>query len=396
MYAIDHSFHGVIVAGYDTLSSMKICVIQNVLDPFKGGNHLPLFAALKDVQFTVVCNRSKAKPEDLPANVTVVTVPGRIGPYYYGCADYLFAKQLLTAYPHQSDFWSQFDGIHLNQVMGPALRKLSHCPTPLLLLIHHPVTADREVAVQESCGLNSILWKLKYFLLVRWQKAMCASAQRIVTVSQTMGKRIAADYGCSTEQISIVPDGVDGSLFSLTTDSSCTSDVIAVGSFVHPRKGFPYLLEAYKKITASGREVSDVGRRSDEQRNALEKIEGVTVYGTVEESRLVELLQTSRVLISTSQFEGFGLSLIEALACGHPAFAFDKGAVPEVLESIDSNLVISASDTVELCRRIEEYLKLSSEVRDQKGQQYRQAVLKYYPLSQSAERLHSVYKELVL
>jgi len=386
----------VIVAGYDTLSSMKICVIQNVLDPFKGGNHLPLFAALSDVQFTVVCNRSKARAEDLPSNVEVVTVPGRIGSYYYGFADYFFGRQLLKTYPGNSEFWSQFDGIHLNQIMGPALRKLTQCSTPLVFLIHHPVTADREVAVRESRGLRALHWRLKYFSLVRWQKQMCKCANQIVTVSDTMQKRISTDYGCSQEKISVVPNGVDGSLFSLTPDAECKSDVIAIGSFVHPRKGFPYLLEVYKKLAASGHSIADVGRRSDEQRAALQRIEGITVHGTVEESRLVELLQTSRVLVSTSQFEGFGLSLIEALACGHPAFAFGVGAVPEVLEPIDPNLVVSQCDTDTLSSRIEEYLDLSPQERDTKGEVYRKAVLERYPLSQSAEKLHSVYRDLVL
>src|SRR3990167_1766660 len=61
------------------LSLMRVCILQTVLDPYKGANHLPLFAAVANVSFIIVCNRSKAEPKDLPKNVDVVTVPGRTG-----------------------------------------------------------------------------------------------------------------------------------------------------------------------------------------------------------------------------------------------------------------------------------------------------------------------------
>src|SRR3989338_5829356 len=140
------------------LSLMRVCILQTVLDPYKGANHLPLFAATSEVSFTIVCNRSKARKDDLPANVDVITVPGRIGPYYYGCADALFARSVLRRYPASDPFWKSFDVLHLNQVMGPAFRRLQGSGVPVLFTIHHPVTADREIALQESGSVQGILW----------------------------------------------------------------------------------------------------------------------------------------------------------------------------------------------------------------------------------------------
>lgn len=370
-------------------------MLQTVLDPFKGGNHLPLFAACSDIEFTILCNRSKVPESDLPSNVSVVTVPGRTGPYYYGFSDFLFARSILKRFGVKDPFWQQFDVIHLNQVMGPALRKLQNTGVSLLFLIHHPVTADREVAVSESTLLQSLVWRLKYAALIHFQSCMCKAASRIVTVSHTMRKRIAADYGCLEEKISVVQNGVNGDLFTLTPDAECTYDVIALGSFIHPRKGFPYLLEVYKKLAASGKRIADVGRRSDEQRKALALIDGVTVHNMVDAEMLNDLVRKSRVLISVSLFEGFGLSLIEALACGHPCFAFGSGAVPEVLGSIDPDLIISPRDTVATIKAVEQYLSLASKERDAKGEHYRTAVLTQYPLASSASELQKVYTDMV-
>lgn len=374
---------------------MNICVITTVLDAYKGGNHLPLFAACNDCTFTILCNRNYVALSDLPPNVTVVTVPGRIGSYYYGFADFLFARLVIKKFPLTSSFWKEFSLIHLNQVMGPAFTTLKHTRIPLLFFIHHPVTADREVAVEESGCLDAIRWRFKYFLLVWWQKKLCASADHVATVSNTMRDRIAKDYYCSVSKISVIPNGVDGAIFTTVPDSACTHDVIAVGSFVHPRKGFSYLLTVYQALSKEGYTIADVGRRTDEQREALAAIEGVTVYDTVDSDTLVYRMRHARVLISTSLFEGFGLSLIEALACGHPAFAFAGGAVPEVLGGIDASLVIQPRDITDMTNSVCTYLDLSPSEREKNGAQFRKSVLGRYPIDLSATPLQKVYKQML-
>lgn len=369
---------------------MRVCILQHVFDPYKGANHLPLYAAIKECQFTIVCNQSKIADSDLPSNVKVITVSGRIGPYYYGCRDYLFAKLLLKQYPISNPFWNEFDIIHCNQIMGPSLKKLSKLKAPLILTIHHPVTADREVAVQESGLIEAFVWRLKYLLLVRWQRAMCHACDQIITVSNTVRDRLIADYSCDSSKITIVPNGVDGDVFTLGSDAA-QYDVVAMGSFIHPRKGFSYLLEAYQSLSDSGLHIADIGRRSDAQRNALKKISGVTTFGTISGEELINILQRSSALISVSLYEGFGLSLIEALSCGKPAFAFEGGAVKEVLGPIDPNLVVSQRDTNELILRAREFLALSEEERRKRGNGYRNAVLERYSLMKSAKALSEFY-----
>ena len=378
-----------------SLGYMKVCVLTTTFDVFKGGNHLPLFSACTHTEFTILTNRSKPANPELPSNITIETLEARIGPYYYGCADYLYAKAVLKRYPPHHEFWKQFDVIHCNQVMGPALKKLKKTGVPVVVLIHHPVTADREVAVAESGFFDALQWRAKYFLLVHWQKKFCKAAQHIATVSQTMRDRIACDYSVHPEKISVVPNGVDGAVFSRKRDSECSYDVVAVGSFIHPRKGFRYLLEVYKKLAAAGMKIADVGRRSEEQMQQLRSINGVIVHGMVDSFTLIDLVQGSRVLISTSLFEGFGLSLIEALACGHPCMAFSVGAVPEVVGSIEPTLVVPPRDTEALAQAVQAYLQCSSEQRDEQGKHYREEVLRRYALHSSAEALEGLYEGMI-
>ena len=204
---------------------MRVCILQTVLDPYKGANHLPLFAATSEISFTIVCNRSKARKEDLPSNVDVITVPGRTGPYYYGCADTLFARSVLRRYPVSDPFWKSFDVLHLNQVMGPAFRRLQGSGVPVLFTIHHPVTADREIALQESGTVQGILWRMKYathFLA----KADVHLVQSRDDGFKTVSDRLNSEYHCPPDRISIVPNGVDGMVLRLPLKRRCLMSLL--------------------------------------------------------------------------------------------------------------------------------------------------------------------------
>lgn len=372
---------------------MHVCVLTPVLDAFKGGNHLPLLAAMPDIQFTILTNRTKPKNPDLPPNVKVETVKGRLGSYYYGWSDFLFARSVLKRYPARHSYWKQFDVIHLNQTMGPALLRLPQSGVPVCLLIHHPVTADRQVAIEESGFAQGLLWRLKYAALIAWQSRLCRALPHVVTVSHTAADRIASDYGCSREKICVVENGVDAEEFRQSQDEE-EFDVISLGSFVHPRKGFRYLEAIYRKLAQEGFCIADVGRRSDEQRKTLQAIPNLRSFGTVEQAELLSLMQRSKVLISTSLYEGFGLSLIEALACGKPAFAFDAGAVKEVLAPIDPSLVSPLRDTTSLVRHVVAFLRLPAEERQRRGNAYRRAIEQRFPLRASAAALRAFYERI--
>jgi glycosyltransferase involved in cell wall biosynthesis len=362
---------------------------------FKGGNHLSLLEALPEVQFTVLTNRTKPKNPDLPVNVTVKTIEAKLGPYYYGFSDFLFARAVLKRYPVHHPFWKTFDLLHLNQTMGPALLSLKHTGIPLCLLIHHPVSTDMRIALEESNAPNRLLWKLRYTMLIAWQKRYCRDLRNIITVSQTAADRIVEEYGCKREKIHVVLNGVDTEEFVPKNLTHTAFDVIAIGSFMHPRKGFRYLEQVYRKLSLRGYTIADVGRRSDAQRDILHSIANVQSFGTIEHAQLLSLIQQSKALISTSLYEGFGLSLIEALACGRPSFAFDAGATGEVLRPIDSNLLVPLRDADALANRVIAFLDLPQSEQITRGLAYRTAIQTTYPLRASAQALHHVYDRMI-
>ncbi len=337
------------------------------------------------------------KPRDavLPANINVIELPGRSGPYYYGSADFLFASRVLGRYPAHDPFWKDFDVIHINQCLGLPFTRLTDSSVPILSLIHHPASVDRRIAIRESHGLGRLQWSARYASLVFMQKKLTQKFPHIATVSRASAEDIARDYEIPPEKISIIPNGIDGSLFASAVDETPEFDAIAIGSFVHPRKGFPYMLETYRKLAEKGCRIADVGRRTEEQLHALKKIAGVKVYGSVPHEVLTMVLRKSSVLLSTALYEGFGLTLIEALAMGRPAFAFEGGGVREVLDPIDPSLVVASRRSDLLVDRVMQFLALPDVERRSKGSQYRTRVLDLYGIEKSASALKNVYEKII-
>lgn len=373
---------------------MRVCVLTPFLDVYKGGNHLPLFAALPAIQFKVLTARVIPEGAALPANVSVEHIAVRPGSYYFGLADWRFARAVLQTYPPDHSFWKQFGIIHLNQVLGPQFVRLRGTGVPVLYAIHHPVIADREVAMAETEGLKRLLWRLKYALPVRWQRYLCRRLPHMMTVSATVRQKLIHDYALPAEKIAVVPNGVDGERFHAAEQPVPEFGVVALGSFIHPRKGFEYLLGVYRSLAQQGVRIADVGKRSPEQRQALTQITGVTCLGTVSDAEIPPLLRRSAVLLSTALYEGFGLSLIEALACGRPAFAFDAGAVREVLAPIDPELIVAPRDVDALTARVLAFLALPAHERLERGRRYREAVLERYSNAAAAQALGVVYARL--
>ena len=106
-------------------------------------------------------------------------------------------------------------------------------------------------------------------------------------------------------------------------------------------------------------------------------------------------MQDSSCLVLTALYEGFGLSIIEALSAGRPAFAFDVGAIREVLEPIDDSIISPPRDIDSIVSKIESYLSLSESDRMEKGNEYRKKVLDLYSIDKSGKSLEALYKKIV-
>ena len=135
----------------------------------------------------------------------------------------------------------------------------------------------------------------------------------------------------------VIPNGVDTRYFT-PRHRSKKFDFLYVGRFQNA-KGPDLLFEALKAV---GRRIGQVtlsvaGEFEKESQDFLIRILGsspvsVQFLGKVERAEMPEVINESRFLVMPSRYESFGLPVLEAIACGVPAFASNVGGLPELVD----------------------------------------------------------------
>lgn len=132
-------------------------------------------------------------------------------------------------------------------------------------------------------------------------------------------------------------------------DAKGSEDLLFFGR-IHPDKG---PVEAVAAARASGRRLDMYGVIQDEgfhAREVLPQIDGdrIRYHGAVGGAARVRALGRARAMLHLINFdEPFGLSVIEAMACGTPVIAVNRGSMPELIEhGVNGFLVNSVDEAV--------------------------------------------------
>ncbi len=167
----------------------------------------------------------------------------------------------------------------------------------------------------------------------RLLEALNASAEHILTVSESARHDIIAALGSAPDRISACPPGiaVGTATAALPAGLQAGGYLLAVGS-VEPRKNLVRLAEAYERsgtmlpLVIAGPD----GWRSEEIAPRLAATPGIIRLPYVERSVLMALVAGARALLFPTITEGFGLPIIEAMQLGTPVLTSRGGATEEV------------------------------------------------------------------
>lgn len=172
-------------------------------------------------------------------------------------------------------------------------------------------------------------------------------AERIVTVSEFSRQDIHQKYGYDLEKIDIVHNAAADGFLPLTPEKTKTVRdkwskgqpyFLYVGS-LHPRKNLERLVRAfgqYKKKNGGNIKLVLTGQpfwKNEGMRNALQEVpdkEEVIFTGRVDEQEVRDITGGALALAYVPYFEGFGIPLVEAMACDVPVISSDVTAMPEV------------------------------------------------------------------
>ena len=169
------------------------------------------------------------------------------------------------------------------------------------------------------------------------------AADRVITDSAFSKVEIAAAYGLRPESIDVVPLAA-APAFSPGPALALPPHVPAryllhVGD-VHVRRNLAVVVRAMTLARRRDRRFADVGlvlagvRRDEaDSLHSTETTNGasmLTFVGQADEPLLLALYRSAAALVYPSRYEGFGLPLLEAMACGVPVIASRASCIPEV------------------------------------------------------------------
>jgi glycosyltransferase involved in cell wall biosynthesis len=187
--------------------------------------------------------------------------------------------------------------------------------------------------------------------LARLDRAL-AGAARILAVSEATKADLVELAGVEPSRIVVTPLGVDPEVYRPAPPSEVNRAraafdvpgryVLSIGG-IEPRKNLPRLVEAFGRlpgdldvalvIAGGGVAWNPEGREALEaaiRRLPPDRAGRVRRTGYVAERDKVALLTGAEVMAYPSLYEGFGLPVLEAMACGAPVLTSSRSSLPEV------------------------------------------------------------------
>ena len=201
------------------------------------------------------------------------------------------------------------------------------------------------------------------FVFRRAVRRSVSRANVVLTVSQFSRTEIIRHYAVAPAKVVALPNGLDP-VFGEAADTGRSAPpasrpyALFVGT-LHPRKDPVSAIEAIAIAEpqldlimvgpdrgAGGQVQSTIAR--------LGLSERVSLRGHVEQRDLVDLYRDAACLLFPSLYEGFGLPVLEAMACGTPVVAADATSIPEVAG--DAAILVPPGNTSALAGGIERAL----------------------------------------
>jgi glycosyltransferase involved in cell wall biosynthesis len=225
-----------------------------------------------------------------------------------------------------------------------------HCPTfraPFSTSVPLVVTV-LDLAVLRHPGMFN-QWSRRYSRLAVPRVVQAAAA--VITISEFTRCEVVRLLGAAPEKVYSIPIAVEAP-FTADGQQADGDYVLAVGT-LEPRKNLALVQQAARALAVPLRVVGAEGWGGV-------KIEGW--LGRVSDDELAALYRGARCLVYPSLYEGFGLPVLEAMACGTPVVTSRGGGTEEVAG--DAAVLVDPLDPAAIAAGVEDAVARRDELRE--------------------------------
>lgn len=197
----------------------------------------------------------------------------------------------------------------------------------IVALVHHPLCLEAGVPPARAEALRAL------------ETQALAMAHRVVVTSPLTARTLAADFAVPADLITIAEPGTEPAPRAKGSRGEAIA-LLAVGSIV-PRKGYDVLVQALEMdarehdpnwslhiVGAIDRSPQTVEALRAQVRQS-ELAERIHVTGPKSRAELDDFYDSADIFVLASHYEGYGMVLAEALACGLPIVTTTGGAAAE-------------------------------------------------------------------
>lgn len=185
-------------------------------------------------------------------------------------------------------------------------------------------------------------------------------ADHVVTYSRFTAREVCEEYGVPSERVHAIWLGVDGRAYQPPNADAIArmrarhGDYVMSIGLLTPRKNVERLVRAVARLeklnlVLVGRD-ADATEEVERTIDACRMRERVVRRSAVAHEELVELIGAARVFAVPSLYEGFGLTVLEAMACGAPVVCSRAASLPEAAS--DAALLVDATSEEDLSEGI--------------------------------------------
>lgn len=255
--------------------------------------------------------------------------------------------------------------------------------------------------------------KARMFFIKRYTPVLIRRLNMVLTVSENSKKDIVSFCGIPDEKVVVTPNGVDLDVYFPDQSDAVIDQVrskyrirspyiLYVSRIEHPGKNHVRLINAFSRLKAKTRIPHQLvlagtpwGRAEEVYETAAKSpyTEDIAFIGFVDGADLPALYAGAELFVFPSLYEGFGMPILEAMACGTPVICSNVSSMPEVAGN--AAILFDPNDEADISQKMGEIIE-NNELRNdliQKGFERSRLFSWSSAAQKTLEVIYGLYKE---